>query len=546
LKLVVVDSYDSFTFNLVQLLGELAGERPVVVKNDELGPREIERLEPAGVVLSPGPGHPREAGRLIEIIQGLAPDLPVLGVCLGHQAIVEAEGGRVTGAGTIVHGKTSEVRHDGGALFESVPSPFQAARYHSLAAARDTFPPSLIETARTNDGIVMALAHRTRPVFGVQFHPESVATAHGRRILQNFVRVCAARAGRALETARAQEPRDGYAALLERLLAGGDLSRDEARAVGDRLLRGELTPAQVGALVAALRAKGERPDEVAGLVLALRDAMVRVRPKRAAIDVCGTGGDARGTFNVSTAAAFVVAAAGVAVAKHGNRAQSSRSGSADVLEALGVELDLGADDAARAIDEVGFAFLFAPSYHPALRHVAPVRRELGVRSVFNLVGPLANPAAVRRQLVGVYSERARDLVARGLLAAGSDRALVVHAEDGTDELVTHCPCRATEVTEDGRIVERTVDARDLGLARGHAEDLAGGDAARNAALIVAVLRGEPGTRRDVVLLNAAAALYVAGEVEDLAAGLARAATAVDSGAAMKTLDQVRAFRKAAT
>ncbi|MBI3724345.1 aminodeoxychorismate/anthranilate synthase component II, partial [bacterium] len=219
MRLLVVDNYDSFTFNLVQMLGALAGERPIVVKNDELGPKEISSRNPAGVVISPGPGHPREAGRTIEIIRGLDASIPLLGVCLGHQAIVEAEGGRVVGAGEIVHGKTSEVRHDGGPLFEGVPSPFAATRYHSLCADRASFPASLLETARTASGVIMAAEHRSRPVYGVQFHPESIATASGRRILANFVALCAKRANKPLPPGAASQPAGGFSALLERLLA---------------------------------------------------------------------------------------------------------------------------------------------------------------------------------------------------------------------------------------------------------------------------------------------------------------------------------------
>lgn len=542
MRLLIVDSYDSFTFNLVQMLGAIAGERPIVVKNDECGPKEIEARDPAGVILSPGPGHPRDAGRLLEILKGLDPRIPVLGVCLGHQAIVEAEGGKVVGAGAIVHGKTSEVRHEGGAIFDGVPSPFAAARYHSLCAERASFPKTLRETAHTADGIVMALEHRDRPTFGVQFHPESVATGAGRRILANFVGVCARHKNVAVPDGSFQQQGpggDSFAALLERLLAGGDLGRDEARSLGDRLLKGELTPAQVGGFTAALRAKGERPEEVAGLVLAFRDAMTRVRSKRAVIDVCGTGGDSRGTFNISTTAAFVVAGAGVAVAKHGNRAVSSRAGSADLIEALGIPLELEPDEAARALDENGFAFLFAPRYHAALKHVAPARKELGVRTVFNLLGPLMNPAGARRQLVGVFSDRARDLVARALKASGSERAMVVCAQDGTDELTTTAPCRASELLEDGRVLERTIDAAELGLARAKPEDLLGGDAAANAKILLEILSGAKGPKRDVVALNAAAALVVAGAVPDMKAGLVKAFESIDSGAAMKVLERAR-------
>jgi anthranilate phosphoribosyltransferase len=541
MRLLIIDSYDSFTYNLVQMLGALAGERPQVAKNDEVGPREIEGREPAGVVLSPGPGHPRDAGRLLEIVRGLSPAIPILGVCLGHQAIVEAEGGKVVAAGAIVHGKTSEIRHDGGALFEGVSNPFAAARYHSLAAERASLPATLRETARTADGTIMAVEHATRPVHGVQFHPESVATAPGRRILANFVALCARHAKLDVPLALgAPASGDVFASLLERLLAGGDLSRDEARSLGDRLLKGEMTQAQTGAFTAALRAKGERPEEVAGLVLAFREAMTRVRTARPVIDLCGTGGDARSTFNISTAASFVCAGAGVAVAKHGNRAVSSRAGSADVIEALGIPLELEPEAAARALEANGFAFLFAPRYHAALRHVAPARRELGVRTVFNLIGPLLNPAGARRQVVGVFSDRVRDLVVRTLKAAGAERAFVVHAEDGTDELTTTSPFRVSELMEDGRVAERTIDARDLGLARARPEDLAGTDAAANAQVILRILEGEKGPRREVVALNAAAGLLVAGVVPDLREGLAKAFAAIDSGAARGVLGRARA------
>jgi anthranilate phosphoribosyltransferase len=253
-----------------------------------------------------------------------------------------------------------------------------------------------------------------------------------------------------------------------------------------------------------------------------------------AVDTCGTGGDGAGTFNVSTAAAFVVAGAGVAVAKHGNRAASSRAGSFDVLEALGVRADLPVARAADILREVGIAFFYARRAHPAMRHVAPVREELGIRTLMNCIGPLCNPLGVRRQLVGVYADELVEPLAKALGELGAETALVVHGEDGLDEITTTAATRAAHLA-DGRITSLRLDARELGLARARREDLAGGDAAENARIVRSVLAGEPGAPRDLVLVNAAAALWVAGAAPDLAHGLVLARESVDSGAAAARL-----------
>jgi anthranilate phosphoribosyltransferase len=332
------------------------------------------------------------------------------------------------------------------------------------------------------------------------------------------------------------------AAVLEDLARGAALGREAARSLMGRLLAGEVTPAQAGAFLMALRVRGETVEELVGFVEAMRAACVPVRPARElVIDLCGTGGDGSGTFNISTAAALVVAAAGVAVAKHGNRAASSRAGSADVLEALGVPIDLPPERAARAIEELGFGFLFAPAYHPAMKHAGPARRELGIRTVFNLLGPLASPAAVARQLVGVFDDRARGLLARVLALLGSERAWVVHGEGGLDEVSIAGATRATAAGADG-LRDFVVRPEEAGLAPAPLEALRGGDAGANAGIVMAVLAGERGPRRDAVLLNAAAGLVVAGAAGDLREGAERAAAAVDSGAAGRLLDGLRRFR----
>jgi anthranilate phosphoribosyltransferase len=324
---------------------------------------------------------------------------------------------------------------------------------------------------------------------------------------------------------------------LAKVMAGGALARAEARDAMGTVMDGQATPAQLAGLLIALRMRGETVDELTGFAEAMRQRVVPVRAPDGAVDTCGTGGDGAATFNISTAAALVVAGAGVPVAKHGNRAVTSKSGSADVLEALGVPVDHGPDQAAAAIEEHGFAFLFAPGYHPAMRHAGAARRELGVPTCFNLLGPLTNPAGVRRQVIGVADPTAAGQVARVLHALGTERALVVHG-DGVDELPLDGSGVMYDVSPLGIRRRRVVAAR-LGLRPAGREELAGGDAAHNASLIRAILAGrDHGPRREVVLLNAGAALLAAGRVRTLAAGVQAAASAIDQGRAMGVLDRL--------
>ena len=330
----------------------------------------------------------------------------------------------------------------------------------------------------------------------------------------------------------------GWPGVLGRLTARGDLTAEEAGVALGEVLSGEATPAQIAAFVAALRTKGETVEEMAGLVRAmLRFAeRVPVPAERlgSLVDTCGTGGDRSSTINVSTLAAFVVAGAGVPVCKHGNRAASSRSGSADVLEALGVAVDLGPAGVARCVEEAGIGFAFAPRFHPALRHAGPTRRELGVPTGFNFLGPLANPAQLRRQVVGVADPVMADKLVGVLRANGATRALVVHGHDGLDELTTTTTSAVVEL-DAGELRRYVVDPVALGLPRARPEDLRGDDPATNAVLGRRVLEGERGPRRDVVLLNAAAGLLAAGRVADLAEGLTEAERSLDSGAAAQAL-----------
>jgi anthranilate phosphoribosyltransferase len=331
---------------------------------------------------------------------------------------------------------------------------------------------------------------------------------------------------------------------LQRLLDGHDLSRDEAREVMSGIMRGEATPAQIGGFLIALRVKGETANEIAGCAEAMREHVLEVRPRRDdLVDTAGTGGDGARTINISTAAALVAAAAGAAVAKHGNRAVSSASGSADVLEALGFSLEQEPQRIARSIDELGFGFLFAPTHHPAMRHAAPVRRELATRTVFNVLGPLTNPAGARAQVVGVYSPHLVRTIAEVLAQLGARRAFVVHGAGGIDELSPVGPNLLCEVVE-GSVRERELDPEsELAVPHCTVDELRGGSPKENAQAIRDVFAGADGGRRSAILLNAAGAIAAGGHAEDLSEGLELAREAVDSGAATARLEELIVFSR---
>ncbi|GEA15782.1 MAG: anthranilate phosphoribosyltransferase [Moorella sp. (in: firmicutes)] len=329
--------------------------------------------------------------------------------------------------------------------------------------------------------------------------------------------------------------------LIGQVVAGQDLSETEAEQAMDIIMTGEATPAQIAAFLTALRLKGETVEEITGFARSMRRRAAGITTRHQVfIDTCGTGGDGRHTFNISTTAAFVIAGAGVAVAKHGNRSVSSRCGSADVLEALGIKVDLPPAAVARCLDEVGMAFLFAPVFHGAMKYAAGPRREIGIRTVFNLLGPLTNPAGAPCQLVGVYDPSLTETVAAVLGRLGSRRAYVVHGSDGLDEVTTTGPTKIT-CLDHGSLTTYTFYPEDAGLPRAGLEDLAGGTAADNAAITRSVLKGEKGPARDVVLLNAAFGLLAAGVEKSLPGALATAATSIDSGAAMAKLQDMTAW-----
>jgi len=325
---------------------------------------------------------------------------------------------------------------------------------------------------------------------------------------------------------------------ITRVAEGHDLSMNETEGVMKEIMTGEATPAQIAAFLTALRVKGETATEIAGCARIMRENARRVQPQRTdVVDTCGTGGDACGTFNISTTVAFVAAGAGLGVAKHGNRSVSSQCGSADLMEALGVKIDLTPEQVAGCIDEVGIGFLFAPAFHPAMKHATPVRQEIGLRTVFNILGPLANPAWARRQLVGVYSDHLVETIAEVLRNMGTEHAFVVHGADGLDEFSSTGVNHVAEL-KDGEIKVYEIDPQNLGISRASLSDLSGGMLEENAGITRAILQGKVGPKRDIVLLNAAAILVAGGKAKDLQEGLGLAAVSIDSGDAFQKVDEL--------
>ncbi len=524
--ILLIDNYDSFTHNLYQYLREVGEHEVQVVRNDRITVGEIEHLAPSHIVVSPGPGRPDDAGVSLEVVRRFAGEVPILGVCLGHQVIAQAFGARVVQAERIVHGKAEPITIDGQGLFRSIASPAVFTRYHSLLVDPNSLPAELEPTAWSATGELMGLRHRALLLEGVQFHPESIASEDGKKLLRNFLYY-------------RREPFVAKA-RLEELIAGQDMSQGEAESFMEELTEGNLSTAQVAAFLTAFAAKGASPQEIAGCAGVLRRKRVAVRAERPVLDTCGTGGDGWGTFNISSFAALLAAACGAAVAKHGNRAVSSRSGSAEFYRELGLPVDLAPAQAEALLNETGFAFLFAPTYHGAMKHAAPARKELALKTIMNLLGPLANPAAAEFQLIGVYAEDLCEPVARAAQLLGVRRVMVVHGLDGIDELSPAAPSRVVYFDEHGRFENQLLSPERFKLGVFKSEEIIGGDAAANAADARALAggAGRPALQAAVVL-NAGAALYVYGAADSIEGGVERARAALAEGAVRAKLAEVR-------
>lgn len=539
--ILLIDNYDSFTYNLYQQIGSIYPNIKVV-RNDMITLDEIEKLAPEALVISPGPGYPNEAGISVDAIKRFAGKIPILGVCLGHQSIAEAFGGKIVRALEPKHGKASMITvNNSTPLFKGMPEKIKAARYHSLIVEKASLPECLEVIAEDEDGQIMALRHKELAVYGVQFHPESVLTDLGKSMISNFLSEIAGISG--FEKVAVPLPDSERKALMKYIKIvseGKDLTPAEAEDAMDIIMSGGATDAQIAGFLAFLRAKGETTDEITGFARIMRKKASIVPTSKSAVDIVGTGGDLAGSFNISTTSSFVIAGTGLNVAKHGNRSVSSKSGAADVLESLGVKISLSPAQASACIQNVGISFLFAQSFHSSMRFVGKARREMGVRTVFNILGPLANPALSDYILLGVYDPALLETMATVLMNLGVKSAMIVYG-DGLDEVSVSGETKVCEL-RGKKIIKYSITPEEFGLKRYPKEDIVGGTPAENAQITLNILSGkEHGAKRDIVLLNSACAIYCTGAASSIEEGLEMARDSIDSGKALAKLEKLKEF-----
>ncbi len=523
---VVIDHFDSFTYNLVQMLGETVSDEIRTIRSDSYQPEDLEKLPMKGLIMSPGPGRPEEYPVSLETIRRFTGRVPLLGVCLGHEQLVAAHGGVIRRGKRIMHGKTDEMLMDGRGCFRNIPSPSSFMRYHSLVAEQDTLPECFEVSAWSRrDGDIMAIRHKDCIAEGVQFHPESIGSEAGRRVLENFVNY-------------RREPFPAKQ-VLTRLLAGEDMDQETARAFMLEMAEGNMTSAQLAGFLCALEAKGVTAPEIAGAVSVLTDKCVPFRTDLPVLDIVGIGGDNKGSFNLSSMAAIVAAACGQPIAKHGNRAVSSFCGSADFYAQLGFPLTIAPEKAQQLLNETGFAFLFAPLYHSAMKYAVPARRELAVRTMMNILGPIASPAKAKYQVLGVPEISLLRPIAEAAMMLGGKRVMTLRSEDGLDEFSCAAPTRYIIAEAGGEIRECMFDPAEAGISGCDSDSLKGGTAEDNAAIAMRLMSGEEqGGVLDAVCLNAGAGLFVANQAENIADGCALARNAFATGAVKKKMDEV--------
>lgn len=537
--ILLIDNYDSFTYNVYQCVGEIY-PKIEVVRNDEITIEQMEAMNLEALIISPGPGFPDSAGISKEAIRHFAGKIPILGICLGHQAIGEVFGGKIVHARELMHGKMSEISIDTtDPLFAGLNDKIYVARYHSLIVDDKDFPEELKILGVDEQGQIMALRHKKDPVYGIQFHPESILTETGMQILENFITKIA---GIVLDDRKKEEDmtamnQETLKPFLAKIVEGQHLTTEEAYKAMDCIMSGNATEAQIASFLTGLRMNQETPDEITGFAKVMRAKAAIVPEETEAIDIVGTGGDLANSFNISTTSSFVIAAAGAKVAKHGNRSVSSKSGAADVLEALGAKIGLSPEDGKKCLDQTGVAFLFAQTHHGSMKYAGPVRAQLGIRSVFNILGPLANPAMTNYIVLGVYEKALLRPMADVLKNLGIKHALIVYGDDQLDEISISSTTSVCEI-KDGAITEYQISPEEEGLKRYTKEEIVGGTADENAVITKNILSGkEQGAKRDIVLMNAGAALYTIGKADSIKEGVAMAKEAIDSGKAMEKLKE---------
>lgn len=526
--IVLLDNYDSFTYNIFQSLSKL-GFEVEVIRSDSISLEQIEQKNPTHLILGPGPKTPQEAGICIQAVQHFKGKIPILGICLGHQAILSAFGVPIINAKNIVHGKVEPLKHIQKGLFRHISKDTPITRYHSLVGDRELIPDCFYITALSEDGEVMAVEHKEFPLFGVQFHPESIGTQEGEQIFKNFLNY--------------KYEHTPIQVFLKKALALEHLSFKESMEVMDEITEGYCNDAQIASLFTSLEIKGVSAEELAGFASVLRKKAADFPPPQKnekRLDIVGTGGSANKTFNVSTTASLLLGSAGVNVVKHGNRAITSKSGSADLLEALGVNVNMDIATSILCYKKLHFTFLFAIKYHSALRFASNARKSLGFRTAFNLIGPLSNPGSVTHQLIGVFDPKYTLRMTEALNMLGVKHALVVSGFNQYDEFSLSAPTRVCEL-RNGSISTYDFTPNEIGLDYVDTALLRGGESKENLQITLDIFNNKPSPKLDLVCLNVGAALYLYEECSSIKEGFMRAKEIVKNGGVWDLLEKFKAL-----
>ena len=533
--ILMIDNYDSFVFNVEQYLKEMTYDEVITVRNDVITIDDIKKMNPSKIIFSPGPKHPKDSGICLEILNNTDElgNIPILGICLGHQAIGMNFGGEIKRLENPLHGKTSEITvlSENSVLFKNLPKKFKVMRYHSLYV--DDIPENLEVTAKSEDGVAMAVEHKSKNIFGIQFHPESIFTEYGKNMIRNFLNIEVSKTLQNNENSKNTNEKGNFIDMnkyLKKLQENIALTDTDFREICKIIDSKNYDIVQLGALLVLISEKSLYPESLTAFVKNILEYSTTFEDDSDMIDVCGTGGDGFKTINISTAVAFILGAMGVNVAKHGNRAISSKSGSSDVLDKLGVPLENSLANQIEKLHVKNLAFFHAPFFHKLVGEVREVRSRLGIRTVFNILGPLLHPnTKLKYQLVGLYHEPVHRLYAETLQLLGRKHALAVRGNDGLDEITICDDTKIIEVKGE-QILEYTVSPESFGFKRAFHSEIEGGTPEENAEILVKILKGaEKSAKFDIVVLNAMFALYTADVVDHPAKAKDMVLEAIESG-----------------
>ena len=533
--ILMIDNYDSFVFNVEQYLKEMTDDEVITVRNDAITIDDIKKMNPSKIIFSPGPKHPKDSGICLEILNNTDElgNIPILGICLGHQAIGMNFGGEIKRLENPLHGKTSEITvlSENSVLFKNLPKKFKVMRYHSLYV--DDIPEDLEVTAKSEDGVAMAVEHKSKNIFGIQFHPESIFTEYGKNMIRNFLNIEVSETLQNDKNSKNTNEKGNFIDMnkyLKKLQENIALTDTDFREICKIIDSKNYDIVQLGALLVLISEKSLYPESLTAFVKNILEYSTTFEDDSDMIDVCGTGGDGFKTINISTAVAFILGAMGVNVAKHGNRAISSKSGSSDVLDKLGVPLENPLANQIEKLHVKNLAFFHAPFFHKLVGEVREVRSRLGIRTVFNILGPLLHPnTKLKYQLVGLYHEPVHRLYAETLQLLGRKHALAVRGNDGLDEITICDDTKIIEVKGE-QILEYTVSPESFGFKRAFHSEIEGGTPEENAEILIKILKGEEKSAKfDIVVLNAMFALYTADVVDHPAKAKDMVLEAIESG-----------------